>query len=86
MQIDKRLVVQAGRKDFFHLSNEYDIWERCLLKQDKPEYYAYVDAETTKKIRDIQHETQSKIEALIKKNLDKLVGMTEADIKNYKVK
>ena len=80
-----RLVIMAGKKDFFLPLIEYELWEMSLFQKVDPAEYAYLDVETSRKIQELQHETVEKINNLIKENLDKTVLVTKEDMKNFKV-
>jgi hypothetical protein len=84
----ERIVIDFHAKENSTLYDERTIWEGYVFHKNHfvPNQYAYLDTETSKKIRDIQHEAVIKIKNLIKENLDKIVILTEDDMKKYKVK
>ena len=84
----ERIVINVAAKEYSTLWDERTIWEEYVFhkKHFIPGHWAYLDSETSKKIRNLQRDTDFIIRNLIKENLGKKVIITEDDMKNYKVK
>ena len=83
MKIEDKLIIEAGKKQFFIFRTGSELQKSYSNHNNDfyPNDWVFIDEHTTERIKQLQSETNKEIEILIRKNLDRTIPLTEENKK-----